>query len=173
MASELTPSNVPTDTDHYWMSQALIEAAKAADLGEVPVGAVLVDAAGQCVARGFNQPITQHDPTAHAEVMVLRAAGQALQNYRLVGSTLYVTIEPCAMCVGALVHARVARLVYGASEPKAGAVTSREVLSEKHWLNHQLSVTSGVLAEEASAMMSDFFKQRRAARQAAKQSPQA
>lgn len=172
MTDDYSVNNFLVEGDKYWMAQALIEAAKAAEIGEVPVGAVLVDAAGECVARGFNHPIDLHDPSAHAEIAVLRAAGQALQNYRLVNTTLYVTIEPCAMCVGAIVHARVGRLVFGATEPKAGAVVSQEQLADKHWLNHQPSVTGGVLADEASALMSLFFKQRRAARQAAKQSIQ-
>ena len=168
-----SPDHQGSEADRYWMAQALIEAAKAAEMGEVPVGAVLVDAAGECVARGFNHPIDLHDPSAHAEIAVLRAAGQAIQNYRLVNTTLYVTIEPCAMCVGAIVHARVGRLVFGATEPKAGAVVSQEQLADKHWLNHQPAVTGGVLADEASALMSQFFKQRRAARQTAKQSNRA
>lgn len=157
-----------SEQDHYWMAQALIEAAKAAEIGEVPVGAVLVDAQGSEIARGHNFPIGLHDPTAHAETRVLRAAGEALQNYRLINTTLYVTLEPCVMCVGAIVHARVGRLVFGALEPKAGAVVSQEQLADKHWLNHRPEIMGGVLADEAGAMLSQFFKQRRAARRAEK-----
>ncbi len=150
-----------------WMQMALAEAANAAAAGEVPVGAVLVRD-GEVIARAHNAPLTTHDPTAHAEIRVLRTAGEALQNYRLPGTTLYVTIEPCAMCVGALVHARVENIVFGAREPKAGALVSRETLGDKHWLNHQPRVVEGVLAEAAAEQMSRFFVARREARRAAR-----
>lgn len=160
-----------TDTD--WMRLALAAAAEGARQGEVPVGAVLVgtDADGQPVelARAHNAPLTTHDPAGHAEIRALRLAGERCANYRLPETTLYVTIEPCAMCVGAIVHARVARVVFGAREPKAGALVSREQLADKTWLNHQPEIVEGVLAEEASALISDFFRQRRAARKAARE----
>jgi tRNA(adenine34) deaminase len=141
------------------MRQALEEARNALNVGEVPVGAVLVQE-GQAVAEGFNQPIHSGDPTAHAEIVALRRAAKELGNYRLVGSTLYVTIEPCLMCMGALVHARVARLVYGADEPKAGGV--RSLLDfQKLSLNHRLVVVSGVLKAECRKLLVDFFRSRR------------
>ncbi|MCH8553038.1 MAG: tRNA adenosine(34) deaminase TadA [Natronospirillum sp.] len=161
----------PAD-DQYWMRRALAQAEQGAAAGEVPVGAVLVrigeGTEPQLLAEAHNAPLTTHDPTGHAEVRVLRAAGELCANYRLPDTTLYVTIEPCAMCVGALVHARVARVVFGAREPKAGALVSREQLSDKTWLNHQPDVTEGVLADEASALISLFFRSRRAAQKAAR-----
>ena len=141
------------------MRQALQLAERAENLGEVPVGAVAIYA-GELVGEGFNQPISARDATAHAEVIALRNAARHMDNYRLPGVTLYVTLEPCTMCAGALVHARVARLVYGATEPKAGVVVSHPLL-ESTWLNHRVVVTGGVLADECSAMLSDFFAQRR------------
>lgn len=145
--------------DEDFMRLALAEARQAEALGEVPVGAVLVSGE-KVVAAGFNQPIGTSDPTAHAEIAVLRRASQALGNYRLVGTTLYVTLEPCLMCVGALVLARVARVVYGAAEPKTGALGS---LLDVRTLaaNHRFEVTSGVLAEECRALMVGFFGKRR------------
>lgn len=148
--------------DERWMQEALNQAHKAAEAGEVPVGAVLVASEDDAlIAAAHNAPLSQHDPSAHAEVQVLRAAGQARQNYRLPGTTLYVTIEPCMMCCGALVQARVDRLVFGASEPKAGAVVSHALMNAD-WLNHQIEVSSGVLAKECGQLMSDFFKNKRA-----------
>lgn len=144
------------------MRQALGQAKKAADKDEVPVGAVLVDAAGNLIAAGHNQPITACDPSAHAEMVVLRAAAQKLGNYRLPDTTLYVTLEPCTMCVGAMVHARVGRLVYGAIEPKTGAVESAQRLFETGKFNHQPQVEAGVLADECSAVLTRFFEQKRA-----------
>jgi len=146
------------------MQQALAQARTAAAHDEVPVGAVLVDAAGELIAAGHNQPISTHDPSAHAEIVVLRAAAQKLGNYRLPDSTLYVTLEPCVMCVGALVHARVARLVYGANEPKTGAIESAHRLFESGNFNHRPALESGVLAGECAAVMTDFFASRRAAK---------
>jgi tRNA(adenine34) deaminase len=143
-----------------WMRLALEQAQLAAAQDEVPIGAILVEA-GSAIGRGFNQPICSHDPTAHAEIVALRNASQFKQNYRLPGSTLYVTIEPCTMCLGAIIHARVATLVYGAQEPKAGAVKSRQQLLEEGNFNHRLQVVGGVLAEPAVALMQDFFKTRR------------
>jgi tRNA(adenine34) deaminase len=144
------------------MRQALAQARIAADLDEVPVGAILVDAAGELLAVGHNQPISAHDPSAHAEIVALRAAAQKLGNYRLPDTTLYVTLEPCTMCVGALVHARVGRLVYAATEPKTGAIESAQRLFETGNFNHQPQIESGVLAEECSALLSQFFATKRA-----------
>ena len=143
------------------MRQALEQAQIAADKDEVPVGAVLIDAAGNLIAAGHNQPITACDPSAHAEMVVLRAAAQELGNYRLPGTTLYVTLEPCTMCVGAIVHARVGRLVYGAVEPKTGAIVSAQRLFETGKFNHQPQVEAGVLADQCSAMLTRFFEQKR------------
>ncbi|MEW5982741.1 MAG: tRNA adenosine(34) deaminase TadA [Acidobacteriota bacterium] len=144
-----------------FMRAALDEARRAADGGEVPVGAVVV-LDGVVVGRGFNQPIAAVDPTAHAEIVALRAAARAIGNYRLVGTTLYVTVEPCLMCVGAMVHARVGTLVFGATEPKAGAVISTAQAHENPALNHRLAVIGGVLEEECRAAIQEFFRVRRA-----------
>jgi len=142
------------------MRAALEEARRAAALGEVPVGAVVaID--GAIIARGFNQPIAARDPTAHAEIVALRAAAQAVGNYRLTGATLCVTVEPCLMCVGALVHARVGTLVYGAAEPKTGAVVSTVRALEIPALNHWVAVVAGVLEAECRELLQAFFKERR------------
>ena len=143
------------------MRAALAQAEIAAGLGEVPVGAVLVDEAGELLAAGHNQPIRANDPSAHAEIVVLRAAAQKLGNYRLPNTTLFVTLEPCTMCVGALVHARVKRLVYAAAEPKSGAIESALQLLDTGKFNHCPQVESGLLAGESSALLSRFFEQRR------------
>lgn len=143
------------------MREALAQADAAARAGEVPVGAVIV-LDGEVVGAGWNQPVGTHDPTAHAEIAALRAAAGRVQNYRLTGATLYVTIEPCQMCVGAMVHARVARLVYGAPEPKAGAVASAMRAHEHPALNHRLTAEGGVLEEECRAVIQAFFAARRA-----------
>ncbi len=148
--------------DIYWMSQALEQAKLAATRDEVPVGAVLVDADNELIAAGHNQPISACDPTAHAEIIVLREAARLLENYRLPNTTLYVTLEPCTMCVGALVQARVVRIVYGATEPKTGAIESAHRLFADVRFNHQPAVLGGVLAEHCSALLSDFFQQKRA-----------
>lgn len=145
------------------MREALALAAEGAALGEVPVGAVLVQD-GQIIGRGFNCPITRHDPSAHAEMVAVRDAAQAAENYRLVGSTLYVTLEPCSMCAGLIVHSRVSRVVYGATEPKAGVVVSRGQFFSQEFLNHRVLVEGGVLAQECSQLLSGFFQSRRAAR---------
>jgi tRNA(adenine34) deaminase len=150
----------PMDLPETFMRAAIEEARKGFDAGEVPVGAVVV-LGGQIVGRGFNQPIGSHDPTAHAEIVALRAAAQALANYRLTGTTLYVTIEPCLMCVGAMVHARVGTLVFGAPEPKAGAVVSSCRALELPSLNHRIEVVGGVLEEDCRAIIQEFFKTRR------------
>ncbi len=144
------------------MQLALALADYAQQQGEVPVGALVV-LDQQCISVGFNQSILSHDPSAHAEIMALRQAGVWLQNYRLPGVTLYVTLEPCAMCATALVHARIARLVYGATDPKSGAVGSRINLAASDFLNHQYPVVNGVCAAQSSALLSNFFKQRRLA----------
>ena len=143
------------------MRLALAEAAAAEAAGEVPVGAIVIAATGEIVGRGNNQVLRTDDPTAHAEMVALRAAGRALHNYRLPGCTLVCTLEPCAMCAGAILHARVARLVFAARDPKAGACGSvLEVLNHPQ-LNHRVEVSEGVLASEGSALLSDFFRRRR------------
>ena len=147
-------------TDQHWMQQALMLAERAAAAGEVPVGAVLVDGE-DCIAEGWNQPIGRHDPTAHAEVVALRAAGVSQANYRLTGTTLYVTLEPCLMCVGAIVHARVQRLVFGAYDPKSGAVTSCMRGFDAAGLNHRVDWNGGVLADECGERLKAFFRSRR------------
>jgi tRNA(adenine34) deaminase len=149
-----------SNEDEQWMQEALALARKAEAEGEVPVGAVVVKD-GEIIGRGWNHPIGAHDPTAHAEIIALRAAAQTLENYRLTDSTLYVTLEPCAMCAGAMVHARVGRLVFGATDPKAGAAGSVFNLVRASALNHRLEVTGGVLAEECAGQLKRFFAQRR------------
>jgi len=148
----------PTDADY--MARALELARTAEAAGEVPVGAVIVRD-GVIVAEGWNRPISACDPTAHAEVVALRAAGQALQTYRLTGTTLYVTLEPCAMCASAMVHARVQRLVYAATDPRAGAAGSVFNIVQHPSLNHRIDCTGGVLAEECGTMLRNFFLARR------------
>lgn len=154
--------------DEYWMQRALALAEQGAQQGEVPVGAVLVRN-DEVLGEGFNQPISAQDPTAHAEVVALRQAAAAEQNYRLPDTTLYVTLEPCTMCIGALIHARVARLVYGTTEPKAGVVESRNQLAQTDYYNHWLEVQGGVFAEACQQQLTDFFRQRRAEAKARKQ----
>lgn len=147
-------------SDESFMKQALILARQAWDAGEVPVGAIVVKD-GEVIGRGFNAPISRHDPSAHAEVQALRDAANHLENYRLTDCTLYVTIEPCAMCAGAIMHARIARVVYGAADAKTGVCGSvLDLFSEKK-LNHHATVLSGVLAQECGDMMSRFFAERR------------
>lgn len=146
--------------DEHFMREALALAAKGAELGEVPVGAVLVQD-GEIIGQGFNSPISRHDPSAHAEMVAIRAAAEAAQNYRLPGSTLYVTLEPCSMCAGLIVHSRVARVVYGATEPRAGVAVSRGEFFSQEFLNHRVLVEGGVLAEECGTILKAFFKARR------------
>lgn len=148
--------------DEHWMRHALAlsERAERED-GEIPVGAVLVSAAGEVMGEGWNRNITEHDPTAHAEIVAMRAAGAKLVNHRLLGSTLYVTLEPCAMCAMAMVHARVARLVYGARDPKTGAAGSVFDLLSDPRHNHRVEVAGGVLAEEAGTRLSNYFRAKR------------
>ena len=143
-----------------FMREALAEAEAAARDGEVPVGSVVV-VGGKVVGRGHNQPVGSHDPTAHAEVVAMREAARRLGNYRLTGATLYVTVEPCLMCVGAMVHARIGTLVFGTPEPKAGAIESTQRAHEHPALNHRLRVISGVLAADCAEVMRRFFEARR------------
>ena len=146
--------------DAIYMRQALDQARNAETLGEVPVGAILVRD-GEIIATGFNQPIGTHDPTAHAEIMALRAGAILLGNYRLPGCELFVTLEPCAMCAGAMMHARLARVVYGAADPKTGACGSIVNLFEQEKLNHHTAIVGGVLVDDCSQMLKDFFAERR------------
>jgi tRNA(adenine34) deaminase len=143
------------------MQLALAQAAQAQQLGEVPVGAVLVDAQGKLLATGFNRTIIDHDPTAHAEIVALRAGARQVQNYRLPGASLYVTLEPCAMCLGAMLHARLARVVFGAPDPKTGVCGSVLNLALEKQLNHHTQVEGGVLAQECGDTLRQFFKERR------------
>jgi tRNA(adenine34) deaminase len=148
------------ELDRHFMQQALEQAEFSALAGEVPVGAVIVRN-GEVIARAFNQPITNHDPSAHAEILALRQAALSEENYRLPGATLYVTLEPCTMCAGAMLHARVDRIVYGAADPKTGAAGSvLDVFSSKQ-INHQTVVEGGVMAQECGQLLRDFFKERR------------
>ena len=147
-------------SDEAWMNQALAEALAAQSEGEVPVGAVVVFE-GRIVGRGHNRNISDHDPTAHAEISALREAARTLGNHRLIGCTLFATIEPCAMCAGAMVHARIQRLVYGADDPKAGAVSSVMQVTNHPALNHTMEVTRGVLGERCAQLLQQFFQARR------------
>ena len=147
-------------TDEEWMWHALRLAQRAEQQGEVPVGALLVKDE-RCIAEAWNQPIQSNDPTAHAEIVALRKAGQVLQNYRLIDTTMYVTLEPCVMCMGAIAHARVKRLVFGAFDSKRGAVCHALQLSDAPFLNHRVDWSGGVLEQNCSEMLIDFFKARR------------
>jgi tRNA(adenine34) deaminase len=149
-----------TETDEVWMRYAIRLAQRAESLGEVPVGAVLVKNE-QCIAEGWNDSIASHDPTAHAEIVALRKAGKRIENYRLIETTLYVTLEPCVMCMGAISHARVKRLVFGAFDPKRGAVCHALSLTDAPFLNHRVDWTGGVLEAECSMLLRDFFRARR------------
>lgn len=157
------PDQAQNEIHEHWMREALALARQAAAADEVPVGAILVEA-GKIIGRGFNNPIQSNDPTAHAEIMALRSASLFKQNYRLPGTTLYVTIEPCTMCLGAMIHARVASLVFGAREPRAGAVLSRAAMLDSQHYNHQLSYLEGILGQECGELLSDFFKTKRLAK---------
>lgn len=149
-------------TDEAWMRHALALADRAErDFDEIPVGAVVVDATGQVVGEGWNRNIGEHDPSAHAEIVAMREAGRALGNHRLIGCTLYVTLEPCAMCAMAMVHARVARVVYGASDPKTGAAGSVFDLLADPRHNHRVDVMGGVLGEEAGSRLRNYFRAKR------------
>ena len=156
----MTDSGQAASSDDAIMRLALAEAERARVAGEVPVGAVVV-LEGRVIGAGYNQPIAAVDPTAHAEVVALRAAARTLGNYRLTGARLYVTVEPCLMCVGAMIHARIAHVVFGAPEPKAGALVSACRAHETPGLNHQLQVTGGVLEEQCRRIMQAFFEERR------------
>ena len=147
-------------TDTHFMRLALAQAEQAYALNEVPVGAVVVHE-GEVIGAGFNQPISSNDPSAHAEMVAIRAAAKHLGNYRLSDCTLYVTLEPCTMCTGLLIHSRIKRVVYGAFEPKAGAITSAINLPSQPFYNHLLQVEQGVLAQECSTLLSSFFAMRR------------
>ena len=146
--------------DEKWMSFALEQAGKAEKEGEVPVGAILVKD-DLIIARAHNKPISSNDPTAHAEIQLLRAAGEELKNYRLPGTTLYVTLEPCAMCLGAIMHARIERVVFGAHDPKTGVCGSSENFMKASCFNHKIDIASGVLENESKQLLKNFFNSRR------------
>ncbi len=146
--------------DEHWMNEAITEARKAAVADEVPVGAIVV-LDNTIIGRGFNRPISSCDPTAHAEIIALRDAAKTINNYRLIKASLYVTLEPCTMCAGAIVHSRIERLIYGASEPKAGVVHSQRRLLEEPYFNHNIEVCSGICKDECSTIISSFFAKRR------------
>ena len=148
------------NNDEKWMALAIKQAVKADKEGEVPVGAVLVKD-GQLIAQAHNQPISTNDATAHAEIQVLRAAGKLKKNYRLIDTTIYVTLEPCAMCLGAMMHARIARIVFGASDPKTGVCGSRADLTTESFFNHEMEISGGVLEKECKELLQSFFKSRR------------
>ena len=154
-------SGTVAQQDEFFMKMALVEARQVAGRGEVPVGAVVVDQAGQVLGRSGNRPIELHDPSAHAEMLALRQAATALNNYRLSGCTIYVTLEPCPMCAGAMVHARLGRVVFGAEDPKGGGLVSRYRIGTDGLLNHTLEFEGGLLAEEAAKLLKDFFRERR------------
>ncbi len=156
--------------DVQMMRRALELADKAEELGEIPVGAVLVDDSGKIIGEGWNLSIVHSDPTAHAEIVALRHAAQCIQNYRLLNTTLYVTLEPCTMCAGAILHSRIKRLVFGASDAKTGAVGSRFHFFDDYKMNHSLEITGGVLQEECSRKLSAFFQKRREQKKAEKTS---
>ena len=154
--------------DEVWMRHALMLAKKAEEIGEIPVGAVIVDENNNIIGEGFNQSILTHNPTAHAEMIALASAGEYLKNYRLINTTLYVTLEPCIMCAGAIIHSRVKRVVYGASDYKTGAAGSLIDILANQGINHYAEVTGGVLANECGNILSEFFKKRRLQKKALK-----
>jgi tRNA(adenine34) deaminase len=156
----MDPHKNSLDLDEYWMQQALLQAEIAGEKGEIPVGAVLIDDNGFLAAAG-NTPIRYQDPTAHAEIIAIRKAAERQQNYRLPGTTLYVTLEPCIMCMGAMIQARIERLVFGTTDPKTGAASSVYAIGSDGHLNHKIEIRSGVLAEQCSALLKTFFKYRR------------
>lgn len=147
--------------DDYYMMLAIKEAYKAEEIDEVPVGAVIVDENSQVIGQGFNRPISTNDPTSHAEINAIRMASDTRKNYRLTQTSLYVTIEPCIMCMGAIIHARIQRVVFGASDPKWGAVLSLYQMASDHRLNHCPEIVSGVCEEETRTLMKDFFRKKR------------
>jgi len=161
--ADATVTPAEPDADAHWMRRALALAQRGAAAGEVPVGAVVV-LEDRVIGEGYNRPIADRDPTAHAEIVALRAAAAAVENYRLTGATLYVTVEPCTMCAGSLVHARIARVVFGAPEPRSGAVVTTAQVLDNPGHNHRVAVTGGVLAAESSALLKAFFAARRRGR---------
>lgn len=161
MENILTPDPSHEKSTHqFWMQKALVLAAKAESEGEVPVGAILVKD-NQIIGQGFNQPILSHDPSAHAEIIAMREAGQKLRNYRLVDTTLYVTLEPCAMCAMAMVHARISTVVFATREPRTGAGGSLYQLMQHPEHNHQIEIIEGVLQQQSAEMLRKFFRARR------------
>jgi tRNA(adenine34) deaminase len=146
--------------DSYWLAKALLLAKQAAHQQEVPVGCVIV-LDNKIIGEGFNNPVSSHDPSGHAEIIALRAASKKIENYRLIKSTLYVTLEPCLMCIGAMIHARIERLVFGAYDLKAGAVGGQINILEFPWLNHTIKYTGGILSEECGEILKQFFQERR------------
>jgi len=149
------------ETDEKWMSLAIQQAQSAGQLDEVPIGSCVVGVDGMLIAAAFNRSITDHDATAHAEILAIRRAGELLTNYRLIGTTVYSTIEPCAMCAGALVNARISRLVYGAKDERFGAVDTHFGIGLTNALNHRIEVVGGVLEDECRSLMQNFFRQKR------------
>lgn len=147
--------------DKYYMGLAIEEAKKAAQNDEVPVGAIITDGQGKVIGKGFNHPISSHDPTSHAEINAIREASLVLNNYRLVNTTLYVTIEPCIMCMGAIIHARIKRVVYGAADKKWGAASSLYKMGRDDRLNHKVEVVPGIMEDETSKLMKVFFQNKR------------
>lgn len=155
------PEQARLHKPEYYMHRALELAAEAASLGEVPVGAVVVNPQGEIIGRGFNQCISSHDATAHAEVQAIRNACNTLSNYRLINCDLYVTLEPCTMCIGALIQARISNVFYAAREPRTGAIESVCNLPSQPWYNHRLNVQGGLLQKQSKKLLEDFFSQRR------------
>ncbi len=163
----LSQQHIFTDIDEKWMKLALSAASRAAVEGEVPVGAVIVKH-NSLIAQASNSPIEFSDPTAHAEIIAIRKAAEKMKNYRLPETTLYVTLEPCVMCIGAIIHARIERLVFGANDPKTGAVCSLYTIGSDSRLNHTLNINGGLLAEQCAQLLKDFFKQKRMSKKIAK-----
>lgn len=162
----------PPDTDSRWnelMELAIMQARQAGKNGEIPVGAILLDSEGRIIGKGYNQSISRHDPSAHAEVIAIQQGCQNKANYRLLGSTLIVTLEPCIMCLGAIIHARIATVVYGANDPKTGCLASRMNGANIPWANHSFEVVSGISAARCGSLLSDFFQQRRQQKRQKKQ----
>lgn len=157
---QLLNGNNSHDDDVMWMREAIAQAKLALEKNEVPIGAILIHN-GNIIGRGFNQSIQRHDPSAHAEIVALREGAKAMRNYRLLDTTLYVTLEPCLMCIGALVHARIQRLVFGANDPKAGAVISKLQACRLPFLNHKFQYVDGILSQECGKLLSAFFARRR------------
>lgn len=155
-------------SDEYWMQYALTLAKRAESLGEIPVGAVIIDENSQVIGEGFNQSILTHNPTAHAEMLAIEQAGKCINNYRLINTTLFVTLEPCMMCAGAIIHSRIKRVVFGARDYKTGAAGSFINILAYQGINHIAQVQGGVLADECSLLLSQFFKKRRLEKRAAK-----